>query len=256
VGDYNVTLTVSNGTAQNQTVRVISAVDASLLPVNLSKGKTATASTGAANAGKAVDDSMNTSWDATGGNWLTVDLGLVQSFNRIIIDWNVGCGYPSSYQVKVSSDNSSWTTIATLGKNPWPTHDMPDTINSSQSARYVQVNLVSTINGACGASLKEVQVFRVPQGPFSSGITVTGRHIQIEPPHSMAGMTIAGGRCLLSFGTSAQRTIALFLSSGRVLASTAITGENASISLPDRSVVLVRITEKGKSPVTRRIVGQ
>jgi len=255
VGNYTVVLTASNGTAQNQKARVISVVDQSLMPANVSQGKTVTASTAATDAPKAVDGDFGTAWGATGGNWLTVDLGSVQNFNRIILDWNGDCGYPSSYLVKISNDNSSWTTIATLGKNPWPTHDMPDTIDGAHSARYVQVNLVSTINGACGGGLKEVQVFNVPQGPFSSASTGTAPFVWKAVSDASFGVSAAKGRVGLAFNAPAQRTIALFSSDGSLLAGSVSIGTHASLSVhaASGSIAIVRVTEKGKCPVVQRI---
>jgi PKD repeat protein len=256
VGNYAVVLTAANGATQNQKSRIIYVVNQSMIPVNIAQGKTASASTAATDAPKVVDGDFGTVWSAKGGNWLTVDLGSAQSFNRIVVRWTGGgCGYPTSYQAKTSNDNSSWTTIATLGTNPAFSHEFSDTLNGAYSARYVQVNLISTFNGACGAELREVQVFNVPQGPFSNGSTGTAPFVWKAVSDVSFGVNAAKGRVGLAFNMPAQRNIALFSPDGSLLASSVSMGTHASLSAnaASGSIVIVRVTQRGKSPIVQRI---
>ena len=69
-------------------------------------------------AANAVDASLATRWSSgTGqasGQWFQVDLGQSQTFNRLLLDAAGSPGdSPASYQVQVSANGSSWTTVHT-----------------------------------------------------------------------------------------------------------------------------------------------
>ena len=83
-------------------------------PYNLSKGRPAYASsqTGSGSAAElAVDGNTSTSFTSYQGDnqWLTVDLGQAYTVGRIVIDWISDAG--KIYDVLVSSDNKTWTTV-------------------------------------------------------------------------------------------------------------------------------------------------
>src|SRR5262249_10812789 len=81
---------------------------------NIARGKAATASSLASSsypAANAVDGAISTSWSsqASDPQWISVDLGSSFSLNRVILKWDAA--YPKAYQVQVSPDASSWTTV-------------------------------------------------------------------------------------------------------------------------------------------------
>lgn len=67
--------------------------------------------------GNAVDGNSSTRW-STGttqadGQWFQVDMGKMQTFNRLVLDSGASSNdYPRGYQVQVSNDGSTWTTVA------------------------------------------------------------------------------------------------------------------------------------------------
>jgi PKD repeat protein len=266
-GEYTVVLTVSNGSTQSQKSRIISVATPSQVPVNVSQGKTATASTGGDTASKAVDGDWGTvcKWQTTSPLpvRLSVDLGSVQSFQRIIVLWynSWECASVRSYTVDISSDNSSWTTIATKGptQTVLPGSLVPDTVNTDQSARYVRVNVTSISSNPSGQNnvwLKELQVFRVAQGPFLNPATGSAARFEWNPAANNAmDVSTTHGRVGLVFGTPARRAISLFAVNGSVLARGVSNGIRSSLSLDaaSGSIVIARVMEKGKNPIVRRI---
>ena len=59
----------------------------------------------------AVDGNTSTSFTSYQGDnqWLTVDLGQAYTVGRIVVDWTSDAG--KIYDVLVSSDNKTWTTV-------------------------------------------------------------------------------------------------------------------------------------------------
>src|SRR5436309_13246356 len=81
---------------------------------NLAQGKTATASSlenATFPASNAVDGNTGTRWSSSFSDpqWLEVDLGSSQSICQVTLDWETA--YGKAFQIQVSADNSSWTTI-------------------------------------------------------------------------------------------------------------------------------------------------
>jgi hypothetical protein len=268
-GDYTVVLTVSNGTAQSRKSRVISVAGASQMPVNLSQGKTCTASAGSATVNKAVDGDWanGCTWSSVNGSnvWLTVDLGSAQSFQRVVALWATGAyndnGF-DSYYVNISNDNSNWTTIGTIPKKADPLDAWltlaPDTFTTSQSARYVRVSLNGLGDGH-GADLRELQVFRIPQGPFSNAATGSAAPIDCKTSsNALFRVNAARGRIDLVFNTPAPRKVAVFSLNGNLLASGVSYGTYSTLSFDaaNGSIAIVRVTEKGKKTMVQRISWQ
>src|SRR5690242_2820732 len=81
---------------------------------NIAQGKTAAASS-TENAGTpasaAVDGSGTTRWSSAFSDpqWLSVDLGSVTAICQVQINWETA--YGKSFQIQVSNDNSTWTTL-------------------------------------------------------------------------------------------------------------------------------------------------
>ncbi|MEV4708547.1 discoidin domain-containing protein [Actinoplanes sp. NPDC049316] len=129
---------------------------------NLSKGRPATASTyqptgsnGPQLPAYAVDGDYGTRWASEWVDtaWLQIDLGSVQSFNRLLLAWEDA--YAKAYTIQVSNDGSSWTTVYSTSSGNGGFDDLAVT----GSGRYVRVN--GTTRGTTyGYSLWEFGVYR------------------------------------------------------------------------------------------------
>src|SRR5690606_10281239 len=82
-------------------------------------GWTASASSTAAgdSIGGALDGSLTTRWSTgasqTNGQYYSVDMGRTQTFNRLLLETgSFASDYPRGYQIQVSNDGTSWSTVA------------------------------------------------------------------------------------------------------------------------------------------------
>ncbi len=145
-------------------------------PENFAKGKPATASSNQPEhtPAHANDGGMDSRWTAVqaGANqWWQVDLGEVRPLRYLAVDFEreeKNCGY----QIKVSTDASTWQTIVTkpTSRNPrWggPTQVFHDV---DAKARYVRIEFTEMLSGAW-ASIKEFAVY--PQRAESAYYDVT-----------------------------------------------------------------------------------
>jgi hypothetical protein len=105
---------------------------------NAALNKTATASS-TENAGTpasaAVDGSGTTRWSSqfSDPQWLSVDLGSVQAICQVQINWEAA--YGTAFQIQVSSDNATWTTLQSITNGTGGNQ----VINVSGSGRWVRV---------------------------------------------------------------------------------------------------------------------
>jgi hypothetical protein len=91
---------------------------------------------GANVAANAVDGSTTTRWSSLYADpqWITVDLGQTRNVSRVVLNWETA--YATAYQVQVSNDNSTWTTISSTTTG----NGAVDDLAVSGSGRYVRVN--------------------------------------------------------------------------------------------------------------------
>ncbi|OLF11893.1 discoidin domain-containing protein [Actinophytocola xanthii] len=137
----------------------------------LSYRKPATASTyqddGACRActpSKATDLDPATRWatSATNGwvdpGWIAIDLGATATINKVVLQWDPA--YAVDYQLQVSGDGSTWTTIysTTSGRG------FKETITVAGTGRYVRMYGTERSNGY-GYSLWEFQVYGTGGNP-------------------------------------------------------------------------------------------
>ncbi|MFI6318109.1 discoidin domain-containing protein [Nonomuraea sp. NPDC050556] len=155
---------------------LVSASPAQAAETLLSQGKPATASStesssyGAANA---VDGSATTRWASAEGSdpqWLRVDLGATYTISRVSLSWEAA--YGKAYQIQVSPDGTTWTTIASTTTGDGGTDELT---GLTGSGRYVRMN--GTARGTSyGYSLFEMQVY----GDTGGGNPPTGPDYQAE----------------------------------------------------------------------------
>jgi beta-glucosidase len=123
----------------------------------LSQGKAATASSvenAGTPAGAAVDGNTGTRWSSAAGDpqWLQVDLGSTATISQVVLQWEAA--YATAFQIQVSADASTWTTIYSTTTGTGGTQ----TLNISGSGRYVRMYGTARATGY-GYSLWEFQVY-------------------------------------------------------------------------------------------------
>jgi len=129
---------------------------------NLARGKTATASSyqptgtnGPQLPSYATDGDINTRWasDWSDPQWVQVDLGSVQSFDKVQLAWEAG--YAKTYRVEASDDGTNWRPVYSTSAGDGGF----DLITSGGSGRYVR--MTGTVRGtAYGYSLWEFGVYK------------------------------------------------------------------------------------------------
>jgi beta-glucosidase-like glycosyl hydrolase len=123
----------------------------------LSQGKPATVSSveGAGTpASAAVDGNAGTRWSSVFSDpqWLQVDLGTTATVDRVVLTWEAA--YATAYQIQVSGDATTWTTIYSTTTGKGGTEDLA----VSGTGRYVRMYGTARATGY-GYSLWEFQVY-------------------------------------------------------------------------------------------------
>lgn len=105
----------------------------------------------------AVDGNTGTRWGSnfTDAEWIYVDLGKAYKINRVLLNWEAA--YGRGYQVQVSDNATSWTTIYSTTTGDGGTDDL----SVSGQGRYVRINGTARATGY-GYSLWEYQVYGIP----------------------------------------------------------------------------------------------
>ncbi len=131
---------------------------------NLALGKTATASSASQPASRATDGDGNTRWESASSDnqQITVDLGSVQPIDRVRLSWENA--YGKDFTIQVSSNNTTWTTVATVTANATTYSDFT---NLAASGRYVK--MAGTARATTyGYSIYEFEVFGTSPNPASN----------------------------------------------------------------------------------------
>ncbi len=116
----------------------------------------------------AVDGNNTTRWSSGWGDiqWLQVDLGSTQDIRQIHLVWE--SAYPSSFQIQVSDDETSWITIYSTTSNTGGTNYLT---NLSGKGRFVR--MYSTKRATeFGTSLFEFEIFNT-SNPIADNVTQT-----------------------------------------------------------------------------------
>ena len=82
---------------------------------------------------------------------MQVDLGLVQSFDRIVLDWEAA--YASAYQVEASDDGNTWRQIYSTASG----NGGFDGLTTPRSGRYLRVTGTIRAPSEYGHSLIELR---------------------------------------------------------------------------------------------------
>ncbi len=124
---------------------------------DLAANRTVTASSSQSGhpAAQAVDQDGVTRWasDWSDGQWLAVDLGAARSVGRAVLRWE--SAYGKSYAIQVSTNGSTWTTVASTASGAGGTDNLDFT---PTTARYVRM-LGGTRGTQYGYSLHEFELY-------------------------------------------------------------------------------------------------
>jgi len=144
------------------------------LAQNLALGKAALASSAVQAASNAFDGNSGTRWESASSDaqYLIVDLGSVQSIDRIRLSWETALGKNFTLDISTvtaaPSDASwtnvvsgTWTTAVTVVNNTSTTNDYP---NLGKSGRYVRMNGTARATGY-GYSLFEFALYPYDPNP-------------------------------------------------------------------------------------------
>jgi hypothetical protein len=145
-----------------------------LLAQNLALGKNALASSAVQPASNAFDGNSGTRWESnsTDLQYIIVDLGSVQSIDRIRLSWEAALGKNFTLDISnvgaAPSDanwtnvvNGTWTTAVTTVNNTSTTNDFP---NLGKTGRYVRMNGTARATGY-GYSLYEFAIYAYDPNP-------------------------------------------------------------------------------------------
>lgn len=131
---------------------------------NLAQGQSTSASSytnSVYQPSKAVDgDASTTRWksDYTSSEWIYVDLGQSYTIGQVVIEW--AANYALEYDLQVSSDASSWTTIYSETSGDGGTDDIT---GLNDSGRYVRMLGLDPAT-AYGFSIWELEVYEATGG--------------------------------------------------------------------------------------------
>lgn len=137
---------------------------------NLAVGKEATSSSresASMDARNAVDGNMASRWASSyrDDNWIAIDLGDVYALSGVTLHWEAA--YARHYQVQVSNDGDSWTTVRTVTNG----RGGVDSLDINATARYVRMNGIER-GTRHGYSLWEFEVHGAPVVASSDDIAV------------------------------------------------------------------------------------
>ncbi len=109
----------------------------------------------------AVDGSLATRWSSqfTDSEWIYVDLQGTYNITEVKLRWEIA--YGASYQIDVSSDAATWTTIATVAPGDG---GLDDLTGLTGTGRYVRMNGISR-GTQYGYSLYEFEVYGTAATP-------------------------------------------------------------------------------------------
>jgi beta-glucanase (GH16 family) len=105
----------------------------------------------------AVDGNTGSRWSSVfaDNQWIYVDLGSAHTINRVVLNWEAAFG--RTYQIQVSNNASSWTTIYTENNG----NGAIDDLTIAGTGRYVRMNGL-TRGTPYGFSLFEFEVYGQP----------------------------------------------------------------------------------------------
>jgi hypothetical protein len=117
-------------------------------------------------ASKAVDGRLDTRWSSAWSDpqWITVDLGASGPVDRVVLNWQNS--YAKDYQIRVSDDNATWTTLKSVVGGDGKIDDLAGLGGKGRFVQMYGTRRATTY----GYSLWEIQVYS-PDSSGSGGTT-------------------------------------------------------------------------------------
>lgn len=202
-------------------------------------------------AAKAVDADGTTRWESTYANNQSIflDLGATYNINRVRLAWEAA--YAQDYQVQVSTNGTSWTTIKDVWGKTSAAAD--DYAGLNANARYVKVYCINRAT-TYGFSLYEFEVYGTATGARTALATndakaaLTGE-ATIFPNPTSSKVTVQLGR----YGVAGS-LLTLSNGQGKMLFSEPVQGTEHTLDLakyPAGLYLLTVANELGR--ITRKI---
>ena len=123
----------------------------------LNKNASASSSTGANTAAKAVDGTAGTFWISSNSDNqnFAIDLGQKYDVCNIVINWDA-TNFGKNYNIRASNDSVTWTTVKAITNN----NSASNVISlSANGYRYLQMQGLTRNNAAGSFSISEFQVY-------------------------------------------------------------------------------------------------
>ncbi len=132
----------------------------------------------------ATDGDYNTRWssDYVDPTWYYVDLGNIYQVNRVIFYWEAAFG--QRYEVQVSTDATTWTTVYTENAGDGGTDDI---VFDAIEAQYVRMYGIQR-GTQWGYSLYEFEVFGTGGGPIPipvESVSVLPTDVSLNPSQTV-----------------------------------------------------------------------
>lgn len=180
-------------------------------------GWVASASKNNGNAYKAIDSDPSSRWDTGSGmrpgDWFSVNMKKVQTFNKIILDQGSSSGdYPRGYEVYLSNDGKNWGDAVVSGKGT--SNITTISFTEAQHAQYIKI--VQTGSDGLYWSIHDFYIANVQSGnidyptliddPEAENIRVyyVGEHLFIEglPDNALVNVYTTSGQLVHSVQSS------------------------------------------------------
>ncbi|MBO2011174.1 glycosyl hydrolase [Hymenobacter negativus] len=200
---------------------------------------------------KAVDADGNTRWESayTNNQSIFVDLGATYNVNRVRLAWEAA--YARDYQVQVSTNGTTWTTIKDVWGKTSATADNHTGLNAN--ARYVKVYCINRAT-TYGFSLYEFEVYGTATGARTA-LASNGTKTTLEgeatvfPNPASSKITVQ----LVQYGKAGTQ-LTLSNGQGKTLLSESVQGTERTLDLATYPAGLYLLTLSNESGrVTRKI---
>jgi|GEM_PF-295606 len=217
--------TSSSVATSSSSVKSSSSSSVTYLPnTNMALNRPATASSNEGDvwaASYAVDGNSNTRWasQATDAQWISVDLGTVATFNKVVLNWEAA--YGKSYEIQTSSDGTTWTKVygTTTGVGG------KETLNVSGTGRYVRMFGIARGTGY-GYSLWDFEVWSPASGVSSSSV------VSSSSKSSSSSVISSSATSSSKSSVSSSSVVSSSKSSVASSSSSVATGANLALNRP------------------------
>jgi len=114
----------------------------------------------------AIDNNLSTRWESrfqVDPSWIDVDFGFPVYFSEVDVLWQSACA--SVYDIDVSDDATTWTSLKSLTSNPIVWQNAPsdwtndDVEKISGVGRYLRIHGTMRCQAEYGYSIWEVRAF-------------------------------------------------------------------------------------------------